>query len=434
MSSALTARDLATPDHPAAPLDIDALATLVTLRVELPSWAFRGPDPRFSTHVAPDAPRTAYEMLADAAAVHRYTGITPGVGLHLPVDRVDDHRDLSAHAAELGLAITSVAPEVNLGHGLPPAVCHPDPQVRDRALAHLAESAQVAEAVGAGRLVLRFVDDSPYPGHSEAQARHARMAAALRQVGELLPDGVQLVVEHTVVEARYTANLPDWEIAYAHCLKLGDHAQVLVDPTHCARSASVDVVVERLNADGRLGGLVLRSPEPAEEPTFADAQRFELFLALADAVQSGAVTRGAPLRVPLVLDPGANPRPGVLPLVRAVLAIQEAAAHALLLDPAAWQRAQAAGDRAAANDVLLDAYETDVTNLLAAVRGMIDAPTDPVEAHLEDCRREHRDAQRRAAVQRLVARRVATVLTPPQQGPEVVEGSGGPARRWDGQV
>ena len=53
-------------------------------------------------------PRDPYEKIADAAQVHRYTGVAPKVSLHIPWDRVDDFGKLASHAADLGVRIGAI--------------------------------------------------------------------------------------------------------------------------------------------------------------------------------------------------------------------------------------------------------------------------------------------------------------------------------------
>ena len=50
------------------------------------------------------AARTTFEKLADAATVHRFTGVAPSVALHIPWDKVDDYEELRAYADSLGIA------------------------------------------------------------------------------------------------------------------------------------------------------------------------------------------------------------------------------------------------------------------------------------------------------------------------------------------
>ncbi|MDQ1655302.1 MAG: L-rhamnose isomerase / sugar isomerase [Cryptosporangiaceae bacterium] len=370
---------------------------LVTHPIELPSWAFRGTDVRFSSYAAPGAPRTGYEMLADAAAVHRFTGVTPNVALHLPADSTDDYADLARHAGELGLTIGSVHPEVNLRQGRPPAVCHPDELIRTRALDQLLEGVEVAAAVGARRLTLRFVDDSPYPGHRELRARQERLAVALDNAYSALPAGLRMVVEYTVVEpCFYTMDVPDWGTAYAQCLSLGPSAQVLVDTGTYAQGRNPEFVGDLLTREGRLGGIVLRSPHDQT----ADA--FDLFVV---ATEIGHAALAA--EVPFTLDPGSNAGAGVLPVIRSVLGIQAAAARASVLDLAAWQAALNEGDRSGAHELLMDAYGTDPEPVLAAARSELGIAADPLAAYEEACHTELRSSERRAAVERRAARRAA---------------------------
>ena len=45
--------------------------------IELPSWAFGNSGTRFKVFAQKGVPRDPYEKVADAAQVHRFTGIAP---------------------------------------------------------------------------------------------------------------------------------------------------------------------------------------------------------------------------------------------------------------------------------------------------------------------------------------------------------------------
>jgi L-rhamnose isomerase/sugar isomerase len=75
-------------------------AALRAQRIETPSWAYANSGTRFKVFPQPGVPRDPYEKIADAAVVHRLTGIAPTVSLHIPWDRVDDFTKLAAFAAE----------------------------------------------------------------------------------------------------------------------------------------------------------------------------------------------------------------------------------------------------------------------------------------------------------------------------------------------
>ncbi len=66
-------------------------------KIELPSWAFGNTGTRFKVFAQPGVPRTPQEKIADAAQVHKYTGVAPSVAVHIPWDKVDDYRELARH-------------------------------------------------------------------------------------------------------------------------------------------------------------------------------------------------------------------------------------------------------------------------------------------------------------------------------------------------
>ncbi len=77
-------------------------AVLRTQRIETASWAFGNSGTRFKVFPQEGVPRDPYEKIADAATVHRFTGVAPTVALHIPWDKVDDYADLAAYAARAG--------------------------------------------------------------------------------------------------------------------------------------------------------------------------------------------------------------------------------------------------------------------------------------------------------------------------------------------
>src|ERR671927_57784 len=70
---------------------VDRTAVMEILRaqhIELPSWAFGNSGTRFKVFAQPGVPRDPFEKIADAAQVHRHTGIAPSVALHIPWDKI----------------------------------------------------------------------------------------------------------------------------------------------------------------------------------------------------------------------------------------------------------------------------------------------------------------------------------------------------------
>src|ERR1700761_1205732 len=81
---------------------------LAAQRIETPSWAFGNSGTRFKVFTQAGVPRTPQEKIADAAVVHRHTGVAPTVALHIPWDKVDDYGALARFAADQGVTLGAI--------------------------------------------------------------------------------------------------------------------------------------------------------------------------------------------------------------------------------------------------------------------------------------------------------------------------------------
>ncbi|MFF9542548.1 L-rhamnose isomerase [Streptomyces albidoflavus] len=355
-------------------------AALTSQVVETPSWAYGNSGTRFKVFAQAGVPRDPYEKVDDAAQVHAYTGVAPVVALHIPWDRVDDYTALAAHARDRGVRVGTINSntfqddDYRLG-----SVCHPDAAVRRKAVDHLLECVDVMDATGSTELKLWFADGTNYPGQDDLRARQDRLAESLAEVYGRLGDGQRMLLEYKFFEpAFYATDVPDWGTAYAHCLKLGDKARVVVDTGHHAPGTNIEFIVATLLREGKLGGFDFNSRFYADDDLMAGAaDPFQLFRIMYEVVRGGGFTAD----VAFMLDQCHNIEAKVPAIIRSVMNIQEATAKALLVDTAALGAAQRAGDVLAANAVLMDAYATDVRPLLREVREEMGLHPDPVAAY-----------------------------------------------------
>ncbi|MCU1495442.1 MAG: L-rhamnose isomerase [Acidimicrobiaceae bacterium] len=361
---------------------IDVKAALRQQWIETPSWAYGNSGTRFKVFAQEGVARNPYEKIADAAEVHRFTGVAPSVALHIPWDRVEDYEDLAKHAAGLGLQIGAINPNVfqendyRLG-----SVCNPDPVVRRKATAHLVECVEVAGATGSKALSLWFADGTNYPGQDDIRARQDRLAEALAATYATMPSEMTMLLEYKFFEPSfYTMDVPDWGTSLVHCLALGDQAKVLVDTGHHAPGTNIEFIVAGLIRLARLGGFHFNSRFYADDDLMVGAaDPFQLFRIMNEIVGAGAL--GPDSGVAFMLDQCHNIEPKIRAEIRSVMHVQEATAKALLVDREALALAQAAGDVLGANEVLIDAYNTDVRPLLAEVRTEMGLDPDPLSAY-----------------------------------------------------
>ncbi|MFE2536987.1 L-rhamnose isomerase [Streptomyces sp. NPDC059371] len=355
-------------------------AALKTQAVETPSWAYGNSGTRFKVFAQPGVPRTPWEKLDDAATVHEFTGAAPTVALHIPWDRTDDYAALAKRAEERGLKLGAINSntfqddDYRLG-----SVCHPDAAVRRKAVGHLLECVDIMDATGSRDLKLWFADGTNYPGQDDLRARQDRLAEALAQVYARLGDDQRMLLEYKFFEpAFYATDVPDWGTAYAHCLKLGPKAQVVVDTGHHAPGTNIEFIVATLLRENKLGAFDFNSRFYADDDLMVGAaDPFQLFRIMYEVIRGGGFTPD----VAFMLDQCHNIEAKIPAIIRSVMNVQEATAKALLVDGAALAEAQRSGDVLAANAVLMDAYNTDVRPLLAEVRTELGLDPDPVAAY-----------------------------------------------------
>jgi L-rhamnose isomerase/sugar isomerase len=357
-------------------------AALRAQRIETASWAFGNSGTRFKVFPQEGVPRDPYEKVADAATVHRFTGVAPTVALHIPWDLVEDYAALAGYAGERGIGLGTINSNVfqdndyKLG-----SVTNPDPGVRRKAIGHLLECVDVMDRTGSRDLKLWFSDGTNYPGQDDIRTRQDRLAAALREVYDRLGDGQRMLLEYKLFEpAFYLTDVPDWGTAYAHCLALGERAQVVIDTGHHAPGTNIEFIVAFLLRAGKLGGFDFNSRFYADDDLMVGAaDPFQLFRIMHEIVLAGALAEAA--GIAFMLDQCHNIEPKIPAVIRSVMNVQEATAKALLVDHGALRAAQQGGDVLGANEVLMDAYHTDVRPLLRDVRADMGLDPDPIGAY-----------------------------------------------------
>ena len=389
-------------------VDMEAVKSALKAQyIETPSWGYGNSGTRFKVFAWPGAARNVYEKLADAAFIHRLTGIAPSVALHIPWDKpalspstgrstlrinsvegMDDWAALKQYAAEQGVRIGAINPNVFQDNVYKfGSVCNPDPAVRRRAVNHMLECVEIMKATGSDILSLWFADGTNYAGQDSIRERKRRMEEALTEVYAALPGGSRMLIEYKFFEpAFYHTDLADWGMAANFARKLGPQAQVLVDTGHHAQGTNVEHIVAFLLDEGLLGGFHFNSRKYADDDLIVGtANPFELFLIyneIIEAEQDADETVSACARdVAYMIDQSHNIEPKLEAMLQSVLNCQTAYAKALLVDRKTLGVRRASQDVLGAYRVLADTYETDVRPLLAQVRVEMGLDPDPIAAY-----------------------------------------------------
>ncbi len=365
-------------------LNVDQVKTqLKAQHIETPSWGYGNSGTRFKVFPWAGAARNVHEKLADAAYVHRVTGVAPSVALHIPWDQTKDWLGLRQEAESLGIRLGAINPNVfqdetyKLG-----SLCNPSPTVQEQALAHLVECCEIMRATESSLLSLWFADGTNYAGQDSLTERKHRLEQGLRVVYDHLPEGAHMLIEYKFFEpAFYSTDLPDWGTAYALALKLGEQAQVLVDTGHHAQGTNIAAIVAFLLDEGRLGGFHFNARQYADDDLIVGTTNpFELFVIYHELVNAGNKAD----KVAYMIDQSHNIEPKIEAMIQSVLNCQTAYARALIVNRTALREAQHSGDVLAAHRLLTEAFDTDVRPLLAKVRQEMNVPLDPIAACRND--------------------------------------------------
>ncbi|MDV3129134.1 L-rhamnose isomerase [Mycobacterium sp. 21AC1] len=367
---------------------------LNNVAIELPSWAFGNSGTRFKVFGTPGTPRTIEEKIADAATVHRYTGMAPTVALHIPWDRVDDYGSLGAYAAERGVRLGTINSNTfqddDYKFG---SLTHTDKMVRQKAIDHHRACIEIMHQTGSRDLKIWLADGTNYPGQGDIRGRQERLAESLAAIYQHIGPDQRMVLEYKFFEpAMYMTDVPDWGTSYAQVSALGERAKVCLDTGHHAPGTNIEFIVAQLLRLQKLGSFDFNSRFYADDDLIVGAaDPFQLFRIMFEVIRGGGLDGGGERSdggesrsdLALMLDQCHNVEAKIPGQIRSVLNVAEMTARALLVDTAALTAAQAEGDVLGANAIFMDAFYTDVRPAMAAWRTERGLPEDPMRAFAE---------------------------------------------------
>ncbi len=262
--------------------------------VETPSWGYAQTGTRFGKFLHPAAASTFEQKVEDAAEVHRLTGITPRLAVHVLWDFPKGFdRSVVKLAADHGLKIGAINPNVFQDqcykYG---SLANPDRAVRRRAIEHCLESIAIGRQAGSRLLSLWFADGTNYPGQDDLVRRRRAMAEGLAEVHAALPASMTMLIEYKPFEpAFYSTDIPDWGTAALLARACGPRAKVLVDTGHHLHATNVEQIVAGLLDEALLGGFHFNDRKYADDDlTAGSIAPYQLFLIFDQIVASRAAS------------------------------------------------------------------------------------------------------------------------------------------------
>ncbi len=261
------------------------------LAIEVPSWAYGNSGTRFKVFGSAGTPRTVEEKIADAAAVHRFTGLAPSRGAAHPVGRGRRLRRPGdvRHGAGRARSARSTPTPSRTTTTSSARLTHTDPRVRQKAIDHHLACIEVMHQTGSRDLKIWLAEGTNYPGQGDIRARQDRLAEGLRTIYDQLSDDQRLVLEYKFFEpAFYHTDVPDWGTSYVHVAALGDRAMVCLDTGHHAPGTNIEFIVAQLLRLGKLGSFDFNSRFYADDDLIVGAaDPYQLFRIMVEVIRGG---------------------------------------------------------------------------------------------------------------------------------------------------
>jgi L-rhamnose isomerase/sugar isomerase len=365
--------------------DEKVFAALNEFFIEIPSWGFANTGTRFGKFQQPAAASTIEEKFADAAEVHRLTGVTPTLALHVLWDLpngISDAAKIQKLEAATGIRPGSINPNVfqdaEYKYG---SICNPDPKVRERALAHLLDSVEIGKALRSAEVSLWIADGSNYPGTQSIRRRIDWMKEVLRATHKALsPEQIMLVEYKPFEPAFYHTDIADWGMAMELSRDAGPQARVLVDTGHHYQSTNIEQIVAWLLSCGQLGGFHFNDRKYADDDlTIGSIDPYQVFRIFSELLVEKTL-RGGKHFPAFMIDQSHNLKGKMEAMVQTVGTAQELFAKAALIDQEKLAKLQDSCSLVEAEELFRGAFWTDVRPLVREWRAARGLPIDPLSA------------------------------------------------------
>lgn len=365
------------------------LRELQLFQIAIPSWALGTGGTRFGRFPLGGAPRNLEEKMYDIGLLHALNGSSGAISLHIPWDIPGDAAAIRTLAKDLGLRFDAVnsntfqdQPDQKLSYRYG-SLCHTDKAVRDQAVAHNLEVVEYGVELGTNILSVWLSDGAIFPGQYNMREALLRTHDSLAKIYEGMPDDFIMFVEYKPFEpAFYATVIPDWGTSLLLVNKLGDRAKTLVDLGHHLPNTNIEQIVSTLLAENKLGGFHFNDSKYADDDlTTGSIKPYQLFLIFYELVE-GMRAKNSPMQdLGWMIDASHNLKDPLEDLLQSVEAIKLAYAQALLVDDEKLRQAQHQNDPVMAQEILQDAFRTDLRPLLAEARLRQGAALDPVATY-----------------------------------------------------
>ena len=369
--------------------DVEHILKKVTdFQVAIPSWALGAGGTRFGRFSYHGEPGTLEQKIEDVGMIHALTQAAGAISLHIPWDVPEDAEKVKKLTSVLDLKFDAMnsntfqdQPDQEHSYKFG-SLCSTDENARQQAIQHNIDVIRLGKKLGSKSLTVWLADGSSFPGQNNFQTVLKNTQDSLQQIYKTLPEDWKLFIEYKPYEPYfYSTVIQDWGTSFMLANECGPNAYTLVDLGHHLPNTNIEQIVATLMMKGKLGGFHFNDSKYGDDDlTVGSIKPYSLFLIFNELVYGMENNPQNPSPA-WMIDASHNLKDPLEDLMQSLEAIRSSYAKALLVDQKSLREAQRNHDVSQCQEILQDAYHTDVRPLLERARISNGGALNPLDTY-----------------------------------------------------
>ena len=369
--------------------DVEHILKKVTdFQVAIPSWAMGAGGTRFGRFSYHGEPGTLEQKIEDVGMIHALTQSAGAISLHIPWDVPEDAEKVKKLTSVLDLKFDAMnsntfqdQPDQEHSYKFG-SLCSTDENARQQAIQHNIDVIRLGKKLGSKSLTVWLADGSSFPGQNNFQTVLKNTQDSLQQIYKTLPEDWKLFIEYKPYEPYfYSTVIQDWGTSFMLANECGPNAYTLVDLGHHLPNTNIEQIVATLMMKGKLGGFHFNDSKYGDDDlTVGSIKPYSLFLIFNELVYGMENNPQNPYPA-WMIDASHNLKDPLEDLMQSLEAIRSSYAKALLVDQKSLREAQRNHDVSQCQEILQDAYHTDVRPLLERARISNGGALNPLDTY-----------------------------------------------------
>ncbi len=370
-------------------IQVDEIITkLADFQVAIPSWALGAGGTRFGRFSYGGEPSTLEEKIDDIGVIHSLTQTAGAISLHIPWDIPKDYNAIKELAHSHNIVFDAVnsntfQDQKNAKESYKfGSLANVSKAVRDQAIEHNNDVVDIGEKLGSKSITVWLADGSCFPGQNNFQTALQNTQDSLKEIHTHLPNDWKMFIEYKPYEPNfYSTVIQDWGTSFMLANACGEKAFSLVDLGHHLPNTNIEQIVSTLMLKGKLGGFHFNDSKYGDDDiTVGCIKPYALFLIFNELVYGMENNKNNP-DLAWMIDASHNVKDPLEDLMQSLEAIQDAYAKALLVDQKLLKAAQQDNDVVKCQEIIQNAYRTDVRPLLQQARLARGGAINPIEMY-----------------------------------------------------